>query len=138
MTPQDYIKQEILLKCASWNVFDDPKYTPVTEQDIKNFTAEQINDLYNKVVENDDHWDAESETRCGYDEETDIPSDYSRHYESKSVAMQCHDGKWVGWTYWNGGGKHGEPSAVEWIEYAYFVSCEEEEKLVIIRTFSKE
>lgn len=36
-----------------------------------------------------------------------------------------------------GGGKHGEPEAIDWIEHAYNLDCIEEEKLVVVRTFSK-
>jgi hypothetical protein len=37
---------------------------------------------------------------------------------------------------WFGGGKHGEPGAVEWMEDAYHLTCHEEEKLVVVRTFT--
>lgn len=53
--------------------------------------------------------------------ETNIPAEYSRHYESKSVATKLSDGLWVGWTYWYGGGKHGEPEAVDWLNEAYWL-----------------
>lgn len=36
----------------------------------------------------------------------------SRHYESEAVAMVCC-GVWVGWIRWTGGGKHGEPEAMD-------------------------
>lgn len=52
-------------------------------------------------------------------EETDIEAEYSRHYESKSVAIQLDDGSWVGWTYWYGGGKHGNPEEIDWMDDAY-------------------
>jgi hypothetical protein len=61
--------------------------------------------------------------------ETDVECDWSRHYESKSVAAEV-DGQWVGWTYWYGGGKHGERDA-------YLLDCEEEEVMTIQRTFKK-
>lgn len=35
------------------------------------------------------------------------------------------------------GGKHGEPEAIDWIEHAYDVECKEEEKLVVVHTFTK-
>ena len=70
--------------------------------------------------------------------ETGIPSkNYSRHYECHEVASQMVDGSWVGWTYWYGGGKHGEPEAVDWIDSAYNLDCVEEEKVMVVRTFSK-
>lgn len=69
--------------------------------------------------------------------ETNVPCEYSRHYESKAVAAQLPNGEWVGWTYWYGGGKHGEPEAVDWMNHAYNLRCKEEEKLVIVREFTK-
>ncbi|QZP06844.1 hypothetical protein [Caenibius sp. WL] len=91
---------------------------------------------YEYLVENDEHWDAVSETRCG-EVETDIPAGWSRHYESKSVAALCPDGSWVGWTYWYGGGKHADPEAIDWIDQAYALDCTEEQKTVTVRTFTK-
>ena len=67
--------------------------------------------------------------------ETGLKCEWSRHYESKAVAMKFPDGSWVGWTYWYGGGKHGEPSSIEWMDDAYDVDCHEEEKMVVVQTF---
>lgn len=69
--------------------------------------------------------------------ETDIPPLWSRHYESKSVARQLRDGTWVGWTYWYGGGKHGDPDSIPWIEDSYFLKCTEKQELVTVRTFER-
>ncbi|WP_244097750.1 hypothetical protein [Burkholderia anthina] len=52
------------------------------------------------------------------------------------MAAQAPDGSWVGWNYWYGGGKHGEPEAVEWIEDAYDVRVTGE-RTVIKRTFEQ-
>lgn len=60
-----------------------------------------------------------------YDHETEIPSEYSRQYESKSVAKKLDNGVWVGFTYWFGGGKHSEPKAIDWVDDAYFLNVEE-------------
>ena len=38
--------------------------------------------------------------------------------------MEMLDGSWVGWTYFFGGGKHGEPSEMPWMEDAYDVATE--------------
>ncbi len=81
--------------------------------------------------------DAVEEFRNSYVCETNISTDYSRHYESNAVARQLHDGRWVGWTFWYGGGKHGEPSGIPWMEDAYFLDVAEEERLVVVRTFKK-
>jgi hypothetical protein len=100
------------------------------------YPCEDIDERYAKIVEEDLHWDARAEVRGG-DVETGLQCDWSRHYESKSVAMSFPDGSWVGWTYWFGGGKHGEPEAIDWIPDAYDLDCKEEEKLVVVRTFAK-
>lgn len=62
--------------------------------------------------------------------ETGLPCDSSRHYSSRAVAAQMLDGSWVGWTYYFGGGKHGQPSEMEWMEDAYDVVMTEVVKVV--------
>lgn len=124
MTPLQKIKWLILCVDARWQKTDAPAYP-----------CENVDELYEKLVEQDRHWDAKGEIRCS-GIETGLPTEYSRHYESKAVAMQVPDNSWVGWTYWYGGGKHAEPSAIDWMEDAYDVECVEEEKTVIVRTFS--
>lgn len=101
---------------------------------ITEITKENVDDLYEAFC--DDIQDIKYEFREG-EVETKLPCDYSRHYESKSVAAKIPDGSWVGWTYWYGGGKHGEPEAIDWMEDAYDLDVVEEEKLVIVRTFTK-
>lgn len=86
--------------------------------------------------ESDDTLDNLEEIREGK-VETDIEAEYDRHYESKSVAA-CFYGKWVGWTYWYGGGKHGNPKEIEWMEDAYFLDCVETQELVTVRKFTKQ
>lgn len=104
-------------------------------------TEFDVDEIYEKYSDDDEEepfclHDIEEEVRSGQ-VETDIRSESSRHYESKSVASQMLDGSWVGWTYWYGGGKHGEPEAIEWISKAYDLDCVEQERLVIVRTFKK-
>lgn len=62
--------------------------------------------------------------------ETGLSCEYSRHYESKAVAAKMLDGSWVGWTYWYGGGKHGEPDAIDWMKDSYDVEMREELRTV--------
>jgi hypothetical protein len=128
MTPEQKIKRDILLEAIKHN--DDLNWDDA-------ITAESVDEAYATVlIDNDAHWDFESEfRRSGI--ETDLPSQYSRHYESKEVARQLSDGTWVGWTYWYGGGKHGEPESIDWMEYAYELDCVEEERYVVVRTFTK-
>jgi hypothetical protein len=123
MTPEQAVKYIILETQYRW----DGKEIPI------NLTGMEVDELYDQES---CLWDAKSETREG-EVETNIPSDYSRHYESKSVAAKAPNGQWVGWTYWYGGGKHGCPEEIDWMEYAYFLDCVEEQKVVTVRTFSK-
>ncbi len=125
MTPEQAIKREIL----------------VTEnfRSFNELNENNIDEVYDEV-ENDEEtegymYDAMDEFRQGQ-EETNINSGYSRHYESKSVASKLTDGTWVGWTYWYGGGKHGEPQSIDWIDDSYYLIVKEEQKVITIRTFS--
>lgn len=97
-------------------------------------TAEQVYIKWGEAAE--ECSDIKGDFRSG-DVETGLPCEYSRHYESKAVAAQMVDGSWVGWTYWYGGGKHGEPEAIDWIDDAYDLDVTEEEKLVVVRTWKK-
>lgn len=128
MTPCQMIKRDIFVRAIAEN--DDLNWSG-------EITAETIDEAYDSVlVENDANQDYESEFRRG-DFETGLDTEWSRHYESKSVAKKLSDGTWVGWTYWYGGGKHGEPEAIEWMEDAYFLDVSEQEKLVVVREFKK-
>lgn len=125
MLASNKIKREILLAAAK-----DPELNFGLPLD----TDEEVEAAYGELIRTNYHWDYESGFREG-DCETDIPCDYSRHYETRSVAMKCSDGSWVGWTYWYGGGKHGCPEEIDWISEAYDLSCTEEWKTVLVRTF---
>jgi hypothetical protein len=96
-------------------------------------TPEQISDEWNKFTDSDEYWEVLDELRCG-ECETELESPHSRYYESKSVAAEMVDGTWVGWTYWYGGGKHGEPSSMEWVNEAYFVEMTEVPTVVKVFT----
>jgi hypothetical protein len=126
MTPEQKIKWAILNLAAVFN------HTPQLEVTDKN-----IDELYQKLVDVDGHWDAKEEIRNS-GEETKIPcTEYSRHYDCDEVAAIMPDGTWVGWAHWHGGGKHSEPSVINWMDKAYNVAVKEEEKVVIVREFSK-
>jgi hypothetical protein len=125
MTPEQKLKWAILERY--WIVNGEPRQ-PVT--------AENIDAKYEERDQDDNLCDFVEEIRCcGI--ETEIDPDWSRHYESKSVAAMMPDGSWVGWTYWYGGGKHGEPQAIDWMCYAYELNCMEEERMVVVRTFTR-
>jgi len=104
MTPTEKLMQKIC-HAATGEIVHDPA---------------DVRTRYMELIENDDHHDAECEVR-GSGVPTGLPCNYSRHYESKAVAAEMLDGSWVGWTYWYGGGKHGEPGAMPWMEEAYEV-----------------
>lgn len=107
-------------------------------KEVPSYPCENIDELFDEDDQmiQDEINDATETIREG-EEETKIPAPYSRHYESKSVASKMPDGNWVGFTYWFGGGKYGEPEAIDWIEDAYNLDCIEEEKVMVVRTFSK-
>lgn len=127
LKPYHKIQREILRDAQNYNA-DEFDFGPLD-------TAEQIDAAYQKLRDANSHWDFESELRSG-EVETGLPAPYSRHYESKSVAIQTEEGDWVGWTYWYGGGKYGEPGSIDWMSDAYDLTCQEEEKVVVVRTFT--
>jgi hypothetical protein len=128
MTATQKIKREILIEAGECVDLADIIKDGISE--------ENVDSLYCELRERDAHWDFESEFRQG-DVETNLGREYSRHYESKSVAAKCCDGTWVGWTYWYGGGKHGNPDEIEWMNHAYDLNCTEEWKVVLVREFRK-
>lgn len=123
MKPETKVKYAILDLSAIW----EDKQLPT------DLAEEQVLELWDEAEYLED---AISEIRYS-GVETGLEGRYSRHYESEEVAIQCPNGDWVGFTYWHGGGKFGEPEAIEWIEHAYDLECKEEEKLVVVRTFTK-
>lgn len=123
MTPEQKLKHLILNRYAE--LADEPE--------PENVTAENVDALYRAIEE---PWDARSEVRGG-EVETGLRCEWSRHYEAKAVAAKYVDGSWIGWTYWYGGGKHGEPDSIDWMDSAYDLNVIEEEKVVTVRTFTK-
>lgn len=123
MSPTQKLKWSVVAKAAEWRGRALPEYP-----------CANIDQLYQELVDSGENWDAEEEIRGGI-VETGLDCEWSRHYESKAVAMQMPDGSWVGWVYWYGGGKHGDPGSVDWMGDAYEIECQEEEKLVVVRTF---
>ena len=126
MTPYQKLQHLILSKAAKWD-----------EIELGEVTPDNIDDLWDEYENQDSIYDATNEIRQSWDEETDMPCEWSRHYESKSVAAKMPDGSWVGWTYWYGGGKYGQPEAIDWMESAYNIDCVEEARVVTVRTFTK-
>jgi hypothetical protein len=98
-------------------------------------TGEEIDAAFDLAVEKGIHWDWMNEVRdTGIN--TNLPAPYNRNYETE-IHAHLIDNQWVGFVYYFGGGKHGNPEEIEWMEDAFFLDCEEEEKVVVVRTFSK-
>lgn len=130
MTPEQKIKHTIL-------IYDHEaclRYEP--DHRRPEVTADDVDAIFEAANTDWELQDSINEFREGQ-VETGLPCQDSRHYESKSVAAKMADGSWVGWTYWYGGGKHGEPEAIDWMDEAYDVTVTEEEKVVTVRTFAR-
>lgn len=121
LTPEQKLKYAILDLDGLWS---DNIIPP-------DLTGEQIDDLWDEAV---CLTDAMYEIRCS-GTPTGLNAPSSRHYETEAVAVQCPNGEWVGFTYWYGGGKHGDAEEIAWIEHAYDVECFEEQKMMTVRTF---
>ena len=106
-----------LLKLAVIDLAIDWKQLIATD-DISSNT---IDDLYDEYKDECSLDDCDNETRVS-GVETGLSCESSRHYDSEAVAINVR-GVWVGFTEWSGGGKHGEPEAIDWIEHAYFVEA---------------
>lgn len=113
------------------------RITDLDRDVLAQFNEEELDDLWDRTCDSndDDMYDEMYQFRSD-GEETNLPAPSSRHYEADQVACQTPFG-WVSWTYWYGGGKHGNPEEIDWIEDAFYVDCFEEEKLVIVREFRK-
>jgi hypothetical protein len=142
MTPCQKIKREILQEfCKSLRESAHP-----LQQEEKDFLAkvgnvpitdENVEDQWNAMDYLDDalHEYVQEFRSSGI--KTGLPCESSRHYCSKSVARKLSDGSWVGWTYFYGGGKHGEPESIDWMGEAYDLDITETEKLVVVREFKR-
>ena len=131
MTPQELIRYIVINNALSDGHFEGQI------EDIKTLTAEQVNEFYDELEEAGEEYDYLYELRSS-GATTNIPCDYSRHYESESVAYPAPNGQWVGWTYWYGGGKHGCPEEIDWVAHAYHVDVVKEEPVTtIVRTFAR-
>ena len=121
LSAQAAIKREILLRAI---LNDDHAWVSLRTED-------EIDSSYDDF---DDNYGYESEFRQdGID--TGLPAPSSRHYECDSVALKLSDGKWVEWDYWHGGGKHGEPDAIDWLSDARYIGCSEDIKTITVQTF---
>jgi|GEM_PF-848508 len=131
MTAEQEIKAAIIVEGEEKGIFS--VYEPITAENV-----DEIWDaLYNDSETEDALSEGKDEFRYSGENTPGIPEDSSRHYECDAVAKQMPSGRWVGWMFWHGGGKHGEPEAIDWMDRAYFLDVAEEEKTVTVRTFAK-
>ena len=125
MNAEQKIKHEILLIAVERHSLPEK------------ITSDNIDEIYeDTLVKDEKHYDLENEFRYG-EFRTGIECEYSRHYDSESVAKQMRDGTWVGWTFWSGGGKNVEPGGIDWMPEAYFLDVEEEMKMIPVRFTKK-
>ena len=125
MTPEQRIKRQILINA-------DRHSKDGVRIDI---TAENVDELFEEA-DGDDYSLQDDKSEFRYSgEDTGLEAPYSRHYECDSVGKKLDDGVWVGWNYWYGGGKHGEPEVIDWMNEAYELDVTEEEKMVVVKTF---
>lgn len=133
MTPTQKIKKHLLLCLAKSDALQLPELA----------TGDQVDLVYAQygVSHGDELHDISSGVRVGQVQTSLQPyicnTRLLRDYDADMVAAQMDDGSWVGWTYWHGGGRHGEPSAIPWMEDAIDLSCVETEKVIIERQFTK-
>ncbi len=141
ISAENAIKREIILEWREMllsgnHVWDrTAEFLSVTSHllDDCHYTDGDILIVYDEY----DFGDLIDEFRCSGHEAHDLPCPDSNHYEIYMKGRQLSNGKWVSWPFYYGGGKWGDPESIDWMGQAVYVSCVEEERIVIHRTFSK-
>jgi hypothetical protein len=125
-----------------WLVLDtlktDEKLASIFEGiDLHNTTNEEVQSLWESVKSEVDYLLDEADVWCVRcdGEKTGLYRGYSRHYECDEVAAETPYG-WVGWTYWYGGGKYGEPQYLDINPYDIKV-VSEKEVVTVVREFEE-
>lgn len=126
MTPEQCIKKHILAVIAKWDNIEITLPEAPKEIEILYENAKNTDPSFSDVVE----LVREGQVATG------LKPEYNKYYEGRSVAIKTDDGKWIGWTYWIGGGKYGTPQQEEWISQSYFLKCTEKQKVVTVREFT--
>lgn len=135
LSPELVLKREILLFVCE-HFISDVEDKSLTAEDISILRSppetcafDRVESLWEQQLYEDEYGllaSAMSEFN-GEGVETNLePRSYSRHYESKEVAYPVTGSSslWLGWTYWYGGGKHGDPGAIDWMPDAYLLTSE--------------
>lgn len=139
-TASDYIYKAILEE-----LLQEEDVSFVHNDEHSAITLENAAELYYNVEDyfegdypSDTLWEILYNFRDSGEECNLPPTEGSRYYEVDFVIKKIDD-KWIGWHYWYGGGKHGEPEAIDWVGDAVFVNLKsEEEILTVVRTFERE
>ena len=137
LTPQDYINYFVL-----YNLLEDEeglslKGNIVLDLDSATEITENLQEYVIGTEYPEDYFIDELNCFRESGEECNLYSNQSsRHYEEDYVVHQIED-KWIGWTYWHGGGKHGEPEAIDWMSDAEFVEVDSEEVVTVVQRVFK-
>jgi hypothetical protein len=130
ITPQDYIDLE-----------NDTKFQSIMNRvdGINSSNIDEIFEYFSCSPLADILYDVEFDLLAG-ECESGIPCEGNRNYETTSVAAQSPYGVWIGWTYYSGGGKHGEPESCtrDAMQECYFLDAKTEIKTVIILSFKQQ
>lgn len=125
MTPQQKIYWLVFNKLSQYLGLPPPPYPyPNIEEAIEKYLGTDVLQVAISVVRHQGV-------------QTDLTSPSSRNYETSELAAKLPDGSWVGWTYYYGGGKHGCPEDVPWMEYSYDVQCDAYEKVKTVLYFKR-
>ena len=145
ITPENALQKEIIVRvlegswCEELQAYLRGADLSVSQESIASSDdGEIIDSVYGLLLMGDWTQDYTEELKSS-GERTSVKAEWNpmeRHYEAEERAVKTQHG-WVGYTYWSGGGKHGEPSGVPWMEDAYWLDCQEQEKTVTVRTFKK-
>ena len=136
MNTEQRIKRHILINALTEEQMDNADGLDLSTANGVD-AAWELAEIYDGVFSDIEIIDEESEFRCGGQETNLTCKGSSRHYEAEQVAKKLSDGTYVSWTYWSGGGKHGEPDVMGWMDEAFDVDCEEKEEMVTTYKFTE-
>ena len=138
LTPQDYINYQVLTEMLECGM----ELTLTRGIVLSLSNATEISEDLQEYIEGSDYPEDyfTNELNClreSGDECNIPPKEYSRHYEVDYVVKEI-EGKWIGWNYWYGGGKYGEPDTIDWVSDSEFVEVASEDVVTVVkRTFKR-
>lgn len=113
-----------------WTILQSPCSGESLVGSTVEITAKYIDELFEASKD-----ELEMEEERGAEYETSLRAPYNRNYECCIRAREAPDGSWIAWPYWYGGGKHGCPEAIPWIEDAFEIESWTE--IQIVRCFKE-